>query len=260
MARRGATFEGMDAGLPRAAVSPSPFDALLRPLHRWVWRDRDRRVRKLLRFAETEADGGRDLSRASEQTRDPRLRRLFLRHAQDELRHAGLFRARARELLRGGPLRGGFDADFFAPGERGLDGIEVGGDDRALLAFLHLSEKAAAGRFALYRGVLEHDPQTARVFSDVLQDEAFHMTYTHEQLRRIAPRAGLRLWQARLARLWRAWLRLGTALANAVGTLVLAAQYFVLLPPFALLARRAQHREPRGFAKSRPDPGLTSQY
>jgi len=36
-------------------------DALLRPVHRWVWADAHRRAHKLLRFAETEADGGRDL-------------------------------------------------------------------------------------------------------------------------------------------------------------------------------------------------------
>ncbi len=64
----------------------------LSPIHRWVWRDVDRRARKLLRFAETEADGGRDLARAAELTDDPLLRRLFLRHALDEHRHAELFR------------------------------------------------------------------------------------------------------------------------------------------------------------------------
>ena len=40
-------------------------DRLLRPLHRWVWSDPHRRGNKLLRFAETEADGGRDLSLAA---------------------------------------------------------------------------------------------------------------------------------------------------------------------------------------------------
>ena len=77
---------------------------LLRPLHSWVWIDTARRARKLLRFAETEADGGRDLVRAAEVTPDPLLRRLFLFHARDEQRHAELFRQRGSALLH--PLAG----------------------------------------------------------------------------------------------------------------------------------------------------------
>ncbi len=42
------------------------MDRLLKPVHRWIWRDRERRVQKLLRFSETETDGGRDLLRAAE--------------------------------------------------------------------------------------------------------------------------------------------------------------------------------------------------
>src|SRR5262249_9706124 len=85
------------AAHPMLAVRPSRFDRLLWPLHRWVWQDAARRGRKLLRFAETEAAGGRDLSRAAEQTRDPLLRRLYLRHALDEHRHSEMFRRRGRE-------------------------------------------------------------------------------------------------------------------------------------------------------------------
>jgi hypothetical protein len=246
-----------------AVVRPSPFDRALRPLHRWVWRDPHRRARKLLRFAETEADGGRDLSRAAELTADPLLRRLYLRHAEDELRHSGLFRARGRSLLHTLPrARHGFEANWFAPGERGLDDLRVADErDESLLAFLHLSEKAAAGRFAIYREVLAHDPETQAVFTDVLRDEAFHMTYTQAQLARIAPgRSRAQLWRGRLGRLWKAYLRAAAALASVLGTLILRLQYFVVLPPFALLARRAARREPAGFVASRTPTSLTSQY
>src|SRR6059058_5298934 len=102
---------------PLRSLRATALDRALLPLHRWVWQDPGRRALKLLRFAETEADGGRDLSRAAEVTRDPLLRRLYLRHAQDEERHAHLFRARGRELLHSLP-RGGsvsFEANFFAP-------------------------------------------------------------------------------------------------------------------------------------------------
>src|SRR5215468_3747020 len=139
-------------------VEPGGLDRFLRPLHRWVWSDTRRRAQKLMRFAETEADGGRDIARAAELTQDALLRRLYLRHAMDEQRHAGLFRARGRAILAELPDAGVapvFQANAFAPGERGLDDLTVEREkDAALLAFLHLSEKAAAMRFAVYEDVL----------------------------------------------------------------------------------------------------------
>src|SRR6267142_1053070 len=75
------------------------MDRMLTPIHRWIWGDPDRRVQKLLRFGETETDGGRDLLRAAEVTSDPLLRRLYLVHATDEQRHGILFRRRAAALL-----------------------------------------------------------------------------------------------------------------------------------------------------------------
>src|SRR5262245_41050311 len=229
----------------------SPLDRALSPVHRWVWRDTERRARKLLRFAETEADGGRDLARAAELTADPTLRRLLLRHAQDERRHAELFASRGRALLQAGPARARrpFEANWLAPGERGLDALRVDGTGTGpLLAFLHLSEKAAAGRFALYREVLADDPATQAVFADVLRDEEFHMTYTRKQLARLVPaRHGLALWRARAGRFFRAYLRVAAAVASFAGGLILTVQYFLLLPPFALLARRAARREPAGW-------------
>src|SRR5256885_4153170 len=113
-------------GTPHA--QPTSLDRLLRPLHRWVWRDVDRRARKLLRFADTEADGGRDIARAAELTRDPLLRRLLLRHALDERRHAELFGARGRRLLRESAAgrRASFEGNWLAPGERGLGDRSIG--------------------------------------------------------------------------------------------------------------------------------------
>src|SRR5262247_4551745 len=82
-----------------------PIDRMLRPVHRWVWGDADRRVRKLLAFAEVETDGGRDILRAAELTPDPLLRRLYLEHAIDELHHGDLFRERGAALLRQRTMR-----------------------------------------------------------------------------------------------------------------------------------------------------------
>ena len=243
-------------------VEPSRLDRLLKPLHRWVWADPRRRARKLFRFAETEADGARDLARAAELTRDPLLRRLYFRHAADEQRHADLFAGRGRDLLAAQGDGGRFEANWLAPGERGLDDLRVEREaDESLLAFLHLSENAAAGRFAIYAEVLEADPQTRAVFTRILEDEVFHMTYTRRQLARLSPRKqGLRLWQARAGRVWSAYLRAAAALAAVLGHAFLALQYFFLLPAFALLAKRAARKESEGFSGARRPTPMTSQY
>ena len=239
------------------------LDVLLRPLHRWVWADPHRRAQKLMLFAETEADGGRDLARASELTHDALLRRLYLRHALDEQRHAEMFRVRGRELLRTLERSGDrAQANWLTPGERGLDDLKVEAEkDDTLLAFLHLSERAAAERFAVYSDVLSIDPPTKQVFQAILKDEAFHMNYTYAQLRRVAPKKhGLRLWLARLSRLWKGYLRISAAVAGLFGAILLTVQYFVLLPVFAFLAKRAAKKESNGFSPARKVKSLESQY
>jgi len=146
------------------------------------------------------------------------------------------------------------EARWLSPGERGVDDLRVENEsDANLLAFLHLSERAAATRFAVYEKVLRSDPDTQRVFSEILRDEAFHMNYTHAQLKRVCPRKhGVRLFWARTKRLWKGYLRIATALAGVIGALLLLAQYFLLLPIFAILVKRAARRESAGFVTRGP--------
>lgn len=248
------------------------LDWVLRPIHRKVWADPHRRAQKLFRFAETEADGGRDIARASELTRDGLLRRLYLRHAIDELRHAAMFRERGSALLRSLPpetrtrnfFKGAFEGNWFTPGERGLDDLKVEAEkDDSLLAFLHLSERAAARRFAAYHDVLSIDPETRDVFRRILKDEAFHMNYTYTQLRRVSPqRHGFRLWVARASRLWKGYLRISVAVAGVMGWFMLLVQYFFILGPFSLLAKRAAKKESEGWSTAKPASAstLSSQY
>ena len=232
---------------------------LLKPVQYWVWADVGRRAHRLLRFAEVEADGGRDLVRAAELTDDARLRRLYLRHARDEQRHAAIFRKRGLELLRA--HTGADDAsppgDWLTPGERGLDDVNVErGRDGPLLAFLHLSEKSAARQFAVYRDAVGKDADTRKVFQTILRDEEFHMNYTRAELARVSPerQRGL-IWRARLSRLWKAYLRFAVALAGVLGTVLLALQYFILLPVFALVSKRAARRAPQGWVELKADAG-----
>jgi rubrerythrin len=239
---------------------------LLRPAQAWVWNDRALTARNLLRFAETEADGGRDLIRAAELTHDPILRRLLIRHASDEQRHASLFRQRGLAILDTLPraARGAIRTDWITPGERGLDDLKVdGGSDASLLAFVHLSEKAASEAFAVYRDLLAADPDTRTVFDEILRDETFHMNYTLAQLGRIAPqKRGWLLWKGRLGRLWKGYLRIAAALAGLISGVVLTILYFVLLPPFAWAAKAAARKEPRGWTPVAPprSDALRRQY
>lgn len=254
----------MDSARPQER--PTAFDRMLTPLHRWIWSDSNRCVQKLLRFSETETDGGRDILRAAEVTSDPLLRRLYLEHAIDEFRHGALFRHRAAALLKVSLSHSnpGFQGDWLAPGGHGVDDLQVDGEsDSDMLAFLHLSEKAAASRFTVYRDVMQHDAPTRAVFEEILHDETFHMNYTLTQLVRVEPERHRRhLWRARLSRLWKAYLRLATGLAGILGSTLLTIQYFVLLPPFAWLANRAAHRERSGWTMVSPghSDALDRQY
>ena len=237
------------------------LDRLLWPLHRWVWSDFDRRVRKLIAFSKVEGDGGRDILRAAELTPDPLLRRLYLEHAIDELRHADLFRHRGAALLQ---FRATNTTALFntnpLPGGHGLDDLTIKGEpDYRLLAFLHVAEKAAAGRFEIYREVVDDDPATRAIFDEILRDEVFHMNYTYTQLARIRPQGYRRqVWQARASRLWKRYLRLAIVVASAISGMVLTLMYFVVLAPFAVLAKRAARREPGGWTPIAPARGDSS--
>ena len=243
----------------------APLDRMLRPVHRWIWSDFDRRVRKLLLFAEVETDGGRDILRAAEVTPDPLLRRLYLEHAIDELRHGDLFRERGTALLHSnGPRHRTFFSGSPLPGGHGLDDLRVEGEpDHRLLAFLHVAEKAAASRFTIYRECVDDDPPTKAIFEQILRDEVFHMNYTYTQLARVSPKSYRRIvWRARATRLWNRYLRVAAAMADLFGRVTLTAIYFVVLPPFAFLAKRSERRTPKGWVSSSPEHAnsLRSQY
>ena len=181
-----------------------------------------------------------------------------------ELRHGILFRQRAASLLPAlRPSQPRFRADWLAPGGHGLDDLKVDEQsDDEMLAFLHVSEKAAASRFTVYRDVLRHDPPTCAVFEEILHDETFHMNYTLVQLARVSPHHRRHLWRARCSRLGKGYLRLATSLASVMGVVLMTILYFVAIPPFAWCAKRAARHEHSGWAPISPArrDSLTKQY
>jgi hypothetical protein len=70
------------------------------------------------------------------------------------------------------------------------------------------------------------------------------------------------VWQARASRLWKRYLRVAAATAGMLGTAILTTVYFVLLGPFAWLAKRAERREPEGWipVAQKDANSPTSQY
>src|SRR5262245_53841853 len=92
--------------------------------YRRVWNDPVRKRAALELFARTEAEGARDVAAAVARTKDPWLRTHVERHAQDEGRHAEMFRRRAAELAESDPSR--------APSATQVDpafDLEAGRDD-----------------------------------------------------------------------------------------------------------------------------------
>jgi hypothetical protein len=70
------------------------------------------------------------------------------------------------------------------------------------------------------------------------------------------------VWLARATRIWKRYLRVATAIASVLGTAVLTVIYFILLPPFAWFAKRAERRERLGWVSTprAGDESATTQY
>jgi len=88
------------------------------------------------------------------------------------------------------------------------------------------------------------------------------MNYAYKQLTRVSPKKYRRyVWWARGSRLWKRYLRLAAAVAGLLGKVVLTLQYFILLPLFAVFAKRAERKEGNGWIAIRSEHRPpTSQY
>jgi hypothetical protein len=242
---------------------PNLLSPAARRRYRAVWTDPVRALRTLEMFAHTEEDGGRDIARAARAAHDPEVREHLARHAQDEVRHARMFRERAAELREERGLReapGGEVAASYelgrTRGEVGAHGFLAGGlleelGEVAYVAMLHVAERRAAELFALHEELLAHDPRTAELFGAILKDEAYHVAWTGRVLARWRKAGRGRevrgaLDAARGSR-WRAALeRAGVRAASGLAHALLFVLYGTLLLPAALVARRK--RPPGGWS------------
>jgi rubrerythrin len=224
---------------------------------RAVWADPERKLRTLESFAATEEDGGHDLAAAARRVSDPDLRLHLERHADDEVRHANLFKTRALAVRAQHHLADPDTKESDRPYDlsRGRHGVtqnahgflnaglydELG--EVEYIAMLHVAEQRAAEMFQQQLDAVGDDAETAAVFKSILKDEKYHVAYTARFLERWEAEGRERevkqaLRAARSSRALAAWKRLGVRSAGGFGRVVLWLLYWPLLAPFAFLARR----------------------
>lgn len=220
-------------------------------LHRLLfWRRPDAR---LAEFAETEAFGARDLSRAAEQASDPWLRRQLLMHAQDEVRHAALL---GEGQAAPSPAQG-LGASMLGE-EQAADGVDLAQmGDVGFIAFVHLAEVRAVAEFRLHQQALG---ERGAVFDSILRDEQRHVAWTGHALDRFrqagrGAEVDAALGRLRRARALRIWLAFARRLGQVSSFVLLSLVYLLVVLPLSMLAGRWA----RGWQVPQPT-GLSSQH
>lgn len=234
-------------------ISETPTaPALVRLSAHLAWKGDARIATKLHGFAMTEAGSAHDMFRAAELTDDPQHRRLFLRHALDEARHARRFRAAALDLDPSSRPRR-FERTHALP----QDLYRRLGPER-FLAFVHLSEARARRQFTV---LAEHFAARARdagpartlatMFSQIAHEERMHVAYSRHLLGQLYPepirerRVVKALARERRAMAWAAYKRAGVRLGGRFVTLLMALVFVLVLPIFALGLRVTRRGLPR---------------
>ncbi len=210
--------------------------SLARVLGPIVWWGHHRTAHRLLEFAKAERASMIDMRLAARATSDPHRAAAYLRHADDEARHAVMFVRRAAELLReqGHPaptdVRVDCESLFARLGE--LD----------FLAFVHHGERRGRRQFEAHAAWLAARGRNrdAALFEALVGDELRHERYTGELLRELAgDDATARAALARVRRweLGRSWLRMGRAIGSRVYLVLATLLYLVAVLPLSLLVR-----------------------
>lgn len=222
-----------------------PYELLLRIVAPLVWRSEAKIAAKLEGFAATEAGSALDMLKAAELTDDPRLRRLFFRHALDEARHAEAFRAEARRQL---PVAVKLGSEYNLIRATRQNLFQTLGLHR-FVAFVFLAERRGEAQFRALSRHFRARPELAELFTRIGKDERFHVAYSQKLLEawRREGRAGtvrLALLRVRGQRALEAWRRSGRVIGDLLSQLLLGIVYFLLLPLVALVQRRADPAQP----------------
>ena len=169
---------GAEAEVPESAHQVRAQDA---------WKSRDRRARMLAFMvrcrsrlpgwhedalgvlASAEADGVRVLEAALPAISEAKLRRVYLKHIEDERRHTRGFTDLYHEYfpLREIPERARAPARFNIV---------------AFFAFLEITEVRGEQMIQNYHGLYASYPKVQAFMSTVLRDERYHANYLHAQL------------------------------------------------------------------------------
>lgn len=222
----------------------TPVGALARLSSPLVWRSSARAARKLHGFALAEHGSMLDMRLAAARTSSPARAAAYLRHADDEARHAQMFARRAARLA-GEAARPFVLPPVRADSERLIDVL----GERDFLAFVHVGEDRARRQFDAYVAYFRQQTrdQDAALFETILVDERRHCDYTRALLFELAGDVDARRALRRVRRweLGRRWLRAGRFLAERL-YIALTLLLYILAAPLALLIRQVRPIR-RGF-------------
>lgn len=215
--------------------------ALVRLATPIVWRIPGHGARKLYGFARAEQGSRIDLLQAAHRTTSLARRALYLRHALDETRHAGMFWRRSTELR----LAAG--AAPFPPPVADTEQLFERLGERRFLAFVHRGEQRGRRQFELYARHFARrgDARTQALFAAIIDDEHRHERYSRALLVELAggePAARAELRRAALWEAWRLWRRAGRVLAGAIYAIAMTAIYCVAGPIAAIAGRLTRPR------------------
>jgi hypothetical protein len=228
---------------------------------RWLWvmswlvfRIPGRPAAKMAEFSHTEAGSALDMIAATELTSRPDLRAKFFRHALDEHKHARLFAQRAIALSREDDRVRALVEDstfILSRGIRSKEPLHAQLSDAEFFAFIWIHELAGARQFDVYSSLMERDEASASMFGEIGRDERFHIAYSRGELdRMIADGRGAEVRKAifltRFRRARNAFLRGSRRFGDVMSGVWLTIAYFVVLGPFALIARLTE-RNAQGF-------------
>jgi len=219
---------------------------LLRILNPWVWGTARRASRKYYSFANAEQGSMIDLMEAARLTTSAKRAALYLRHANDESRHAHVFASRSAQLRQQaglpslGPPRPDTEGLFYKLGEAGF------------LAFVYIGEGRGLRQFESYQAYFERSGSVAdgAIFSGIASDEARHESYTLDLLVELCgseKNARRAVQRARRWRLWRGWRRMGRGTAGGIYQFLMVAIY-VAIAPFSILVKILSHGD-RGWRR-----------